>query len=493
MIKDTGNILSMSEPKLFISYSWSSTEHEEWVMRLSTELRESGVDVKLDKWDLKEGNDANVFMEKMVTDDEINKVILVIDDEYTSKANKRAGGVGTEAQIISAEVYESADQNKFVAVIAHKDDEGNANLPAFYKSRIYIDLSDHDSYGKNFEQLLRWIYDKPLNIKPELGKKPTFLDEETDVSLGTFSAAHRFIEAIKNSRPHALGALKEYCNLFSENLNRFRLEPSNGAEDFDQQVVDNIEKFIPSRNELIEVFSSIAQYDGNNASGATLHKFFELLIPYLNRPEGVNSDREWDYDNLKFLIQESYILCIAVLLKYGRFDIINCLVNERYYIQNGNRFGENTMKSFDVFCNHLTSLDYRNEKLNPQRLSLHADIMRDRCTDSGVSFEYIMQADFLLYVASSIQGLNEERRSKWWSETLLFKSFHDGGAFEIFLRSESTEYFNQVADALGIKHKEELEPFIAAFKARKIYIPKWGYRTISPLELMNYDNLCNRA
>ena len=46
-----------------------------------------GVDVILDKWDLKEGNDANAFMEKMVSDEEIKKVILVIDEQYSDKAN----------------------------------------------------------------------------------------------------------------------------------------------------------------------------------------------------------------------------------------------------------------------------------------------------------------------------------------------------------------------------------------------------------------------
>ena len=227
----------MSHPKLFISYCWSSAEHEEWVLRLGTELRENGVDVILDKWDLKEGNDANAFMEQMVSNDDIKKVILVIDEQYSKKANKRTGGVGTETQIISAEVYESVEQNKFVAVIANRDHEGNARLPVFYKSRIYIDLSDEDLYGKNFEQLLRWVYDKPFNVKPELGNKPAFLNEESSVSLGTSVAFRRLIEAIKNSRPHAHGALVEYVNVFSDNLSKFRLEPSHGVTDFDQKVV----------------------------------------------------------------------------------------------------------------------------------------------------------------------------------------------------------------------------------------------------------------
>jgi hypothetical protein len=49
------------------------------VLRLAGELRASGVDVTLDKWDLKEGHDAHAFMEQMVTDPDIEKVIMVCD------------------------------------------------------------------------------------------------------------------------------------------------------------------------------------------------------------------------------------------------------------------------------------------------------------------------------------------------------------------------------------------------------------------------------
>src|SRR5215813_11139601 len=95
-------------PKAFISYSWSSQEHERWVLDLATQLRESGVDVIFDKWDLKEGHDAIKFMEKMVTDPEIKKVIMVLDRTYAEKADGRKGGVGTETQIISPEIYAKA-------------------------------------------------------------------------------------------------------------------------------------------------------------------------------------------------------------------------------------------------------------------------------------------------------------------------------------------------------------------------------------------------
>src|SRR5262249_17176952 len=134
----------MASPKTFISYSWTSAEHQKWVLDLATQLRENGVDVTIDKWDLKEGHVALRFMEGMVTDPKIKKVIMVLNRAYAEKADGRKGGVGTETQIISPQVYAKADQNKFVGVASETDEEGKPFLPAFYKSRIYIDLSQAD-------------------------------------------------------------------------------------------------------------------------------------------------------------------------------------------------------------------------------------------------------------------------------------------------------------------------------------------------------------
>jgi len=146
-------VSGIENPKVFISYSWSNHQHEEWVINLATELRQAGVDVIFDKWDLKEGHDAIAFMEKMVTDPEIKKVIIVSDRVYAQKADSRKGGVGTETQIISKEIYDRVEQDKFVVVIAEKDENGKPYLPAYYKSRVYIDLSEPDSYTENFERL----------------------------------------------------------------------------------------------------------------------------------------------------------------------------------------------------------------------------------------------------------------------------------------------------------------------------------------------------
>ncbi len=70
----------MATPKAFISYSWTNAAHENWVLRLATDLVEAGVDTIIDKWDLKEGHDATAFMERMVTDPEIKKLFWFVID-----------------------------------------------------------------------------------------------------------------------------------------------------------------------------------------------------------------------------------------------------------------------------------------------------------------------------------------------------------------------------------------------------------------------------
>ena len=108
-------------PKIFISYSWSS---DALVLDLANRLVSHGVDVVLDKWDLKEGNDKYEFMERCVYDSSITKVLIICDKAYAQKANDRTGGVGDETVIISSEVYGNARQEKFIPIIAERDEEG---------------------------------------------------------------------------------------------------------------------------------------------------------------------------------------------------------------------------------------------------------------------------------------------------------------------------------------------------------------------------------
>jgi len=478
----------MRAPKLFVSYSWSSTDREAWVVQLSTELHESGVDVVLDKWDLKEGHDSHAFMEKMVTDPEIKKVILVCDQAYVEKANRRSGGVGTEAQIISGEIYQKQDQEKFVAVVVERDDEGKPCVPAYYKSRIFVDLSDPSAYSENFERLLRWIFDRPLYVKPELGDPPSFLTDDVNaVVLTTSSRFKRALEAIRANKDHAIPATVEYFDMLAEQFERLRIR--SDSDPFDEAVVRSIEGFLPYRDQAINIFLGLALYLDSSEARRAIHRFFERLIPYMSRPEQVTSWREWDSDNFKFIVHELFLYAIATLVRYERFESADYLMSTEYYIAGRSDYGRDAMVSFEIFRQHMKSLEYRNERLEAKRLSLRADLLQNRAKGIAVEFRHLMQADFILFMRDNLHRPGTQWH--WWPETLLYAS-RQAGAFEVFARSRSARYFDKAKVLLGIDSKEALQPLLGTFATGVIVIPRWQFESFGPTHLLGYQELATK-
>lgn len=473
----------MMNPKAFISYSWTTPDHEAWVLRLATELREVGVDVVLDKWDLKEGHDAIAFMEQMVTNPEVKKVILVCDQKYAEKTDGRVGGVGTEAQIISPAVYAKSDQNKFVAVVTGFNADGKPFLPTYYRGRIYINLSGGDVYAQNFEQLVRWIYDKPVHAKPAVGRAPSYLSEDVTPKLANAALHYRALDAIKTDKPFVRAALEEYLESCISGMEAFRI--SGGDSDFDDRVVASVEDFLPHRAQLIEIFVTLARYPVGEEVQRQVQRFFERLLPFMEPPEGTNQYREWDFDNYRFIVHELFLYLESALLKYEAFEFAARMMREPYFISKGRRGRESNTTSFTAFRNFMRSLEHRSKRLS--RLSVRADLLEVRSHSSGVGFESLMQADFVLFLRSCLDALRGTEE-QWWPETLLYCDRYRG-AFEIFARSRSTKYFTKVALLFDIKSKAEIEAIFKAFEEKKLYSPTWQFEGINSRRLLGFDTI----
>lgn len=206
-------------PKIFISYSWSS----DWlVVPLAERLVSHGIDVVLDKWDLKEGQDKYAFMEQCVNNSDITKVLIVCDKKYVDKANDRTGGVGDETVIISGEVYGKMKQEKFIPVIAECDEDGNPYVPAYIKSRIYINLSDEEKYEEEYDKLVRNIYEKPLYRKPKLGSRPDWIDDEKN-NFFPLSDLIRQIKGAKSEKKQK-SCVSKFIEEYVEMLKTYREE-----------------------------------------------------------------------------------------------------------------------------------------------------------------------------------------------------------------------------------------------------------------------------
>ncbi|MBI4464147.1 MAG: hypothetical protein HY647_05535, partial [Acidobacteria bacterium] len=337
-----------------------------------------------------------------------------------------------------------------------------------------------------FEQLLRWVYDKPLDVKPPLGEKPGFLAEPDKPSLGTTVFFQRAQDAIRNNRPHRSGAVSEYFDRFAASLESLRLTPGKG--EFDDQVIQSIDQFLPYRNEAVELFLSLAHYGLPSDEQRSIHRFFERLYPYMHPPENITSWSEWDFDNYRFIVHELFLYMVAAFLKYERFDVVGHILRQPYFIGSGSRANDSTA-SFAAFRASIKSLKYRNDRLKLQRLSLQADLLKSRASASGLDFQHLMQADFTLFVRDCLDTLREDIRQRWWPETLFW---NQGRTFEIYARAQSKQYFDSLKCLFDIEQKSDLEPLLKAIAEQRLHVPRWDFESFNPEVLLGYDRLATR-
>jgi len=156
------------QPIVFISYSHDSEEHKNWVLQLATRLRSNGVDVILDRWNLKLGSDFAAFMERGLS--KSSRVICVCSDIYVRKANEGKGGAGYEKQIITSEFIN--DQNTEWVIPLIKNNPGERKTPTFLGGRIYISFEESRLFETKYEELLRDLLDEPVLPIPPIGKNP---------------------------------------------------------------------------------------------------------------------------------------------------------------------------------------------------------------------------------------------------------------------------------------------------------------------------------
>jgi len=158
----------MQHPKVFISYSHDTEVHKEWVLRLATDLRNHGVDVILDQWNLRIGDDLPFFMESGLTSSKL--VICVCSDSYVQKSDESSGGAGYEKNIIVQPLLKNSNLNHIIPVI--RNNESDNLTPKFLGTRNYIDFRNEDNYYDAYIELISRIYDEDLNNKPPLGENP---------------------------------------------------------------------------------------------------------------------------------------------------------------------------------------------------------------------------------------------------------------------------------------------------------------------------------
>ncbi|MFW6114417.1 MAG: toll/interleukin-1 receptor domain-containing protein, partial [bacterium] len=162
-----------------ISYSWDNESHKDWVREFAEALASNGIDIILDQYDLRIGEDRFQFMEASVRD--ADTVLCICTPSYVTKANGRASGVGVETSLITPQFYERMSSSKKFIPVVRSSEESIPPTPDYLAALIFLDFRDDSQFDSQLEELLRHLYNQPKYRKPTVGVRPTFQDASREV------------------------------------------------------------------------------------------------------------------------------------------------------------------------------------------------------------------------------------------------------------------------------------------------------------------------
>jgi hypothetical protein len=162
-----------NNPTTFISYAWENEDMKKWVKDLATQLRENGIDAKLDQWEVIPGDQMPHFMENSVREN--NFVLIICTPKYKSKSEKRIGGVGYEGDIMTAEVLQNSNHRKFIPIL--KSGTKDTSLPSWLKGKYFVDFSNDLYFENNFGDLLTTLLNSRETAPPLGQTKSKFINE----------------------------------------------------------------------------------------------------------------------------------------------------------------------------------------------------------------------------------------------------------------------------------------------------------------------------
>ena len=451
-----------TKPTVFISYSWTTPEYQQRVLDIADRLiSEAGVDVIIDEYDLKGGQDVVAFMERLKTDESISHVVVLSDATYVTKADARERGVGKEAQIISPSVYEDIGQTRVIAVVMEQNVDGKPCLPVFLQSRLYFDFSSAHAENTNWERLVRHLWDKPIREKPGLGPQPEFMRENILIeAIHMKSKWKQLYAALQDGKPAVAILREELLDAFEEDFTeKARTLIENAEEKGDEPLEQTWEKLLELQSGYGKIFFDWARaealIDAPTCVGSCLAPLLQRILEIPGRTsERLHSDPLFR-DALEIFAYEMSLYSTASLLEVDSPAAIHQLFRHPFVF--GNDFRTSVDKGLTEFYHHSRIAATWSDKQDQRWISPLAQIFSQRITHPKLSMEKLTQAEALIFVDAILGG----QRS--YPSTVIYAS--RGRIFPWFLKASQAESPDLLAEVVGRGKWESLrDEFTTKFR-----------------------------
>jgi hypothetical protein len=441
--------VAVTTPKVFVSYAWTSEAHKTTVRIWAERLLASGIDVVLDAFDLKEGQDLHKFMERTVRDPSVTHVLVVSDRNYATKADGRVGGAGTEAQLISKEVYEKTDQTKYIP-IACEFENGKPCLPAYMSSRVWIDFSTEEKVNGNWEQLVRLLHGKPRFVKPLLGKPPTYLAD--DAAAPNSPARAKFEDlrlSIAQGRPTIRSHRREFLDACLSYADELRVRKRPDETDPGKRVLEDCRKLVVVRDHIVDWVLLESEASPSEEFVQALIDTLERLKEVKSRPKEVTTWNETWFEAQKIFVYETFLYIVAALIQTRAFHALHEVVTSHYLVPESERSDTNQFENFEHFYAWSDTLQ---KTLAPEGYTLRSpagELIKLQAQRSDITFDALIEADYVLFFVALAQS-----SSHWYPQLMHYVDrWHQ---FPLFVRAAQHKHFKALATITGIVDAEAL-------------------------------------
>ena len=479
-------------PKVFLSYARTNSEYADSIVEFASTLRDDGIDASVDEWDLRPGNDIYHFMESKIKS-EADFVLLMINDEFTKKANDRKGGVGAETQMISKELYENVEQRRIIPIIWRCDGEGDVKLPTIVESRYYIDLSSDEKFGENYEFLLRTLFDKPKNPKNEIGKMPEWINDTNNHFTKTKTIIKRFDNQVEQHPEKFNYLIEDFFNEYFEYLKMFKIEfTTQDTVAVSKEIYKSIEEYGTLKNDLVlflEKMFKVARYEKIDS---------EIIIEFLSNIRSLLSgSNQYSLVTFDFMLREIFLYFIAYALKYKNYTFIADLLYSPYYFEDHAYTGKDTKHFVDldvrgrIYTDDILGISFKADNGNPFITPLGELLVRR--LPPKLKEEFFVDADLLCCYVSY---MNKDRfgRKEWFPFTYIYKQ---SDSIDYFTRLTSKKHFNKIKEVFDADSVDEFKEKVISTHDTGLYRREVRFRSgwgewVEPIEeYIDLSKLCS--
>lgn len=428
--------------KVFISYAHTNDEHKTRVKFIARELRLNyGLDVILDEWSFRKGQDLNKAMEDSGTKSDI--ILIIGDENYVDKANERMGGVGRESIIFSDTYMKNVESDEYTILYAftEKDEEGHPVIPNYMKGINSFDLTDKSKDLEAIDEIGREIYGEPKDIAPPIGSKPDF----------------------------------------SKNTNMQSIRKMKLVDNIDNTLLKDIIKDIKA--ELKEIDSDYKNYQDINIERdfskiKLLLKHWIDIIKKINKPKDIAKIYEqllntlildrYENDATRLFIRISFNCTIAYAIDIDNFSLIDELIKYDYTFEGR----EISYQEISILGNPYFIETECMAKGLPYK-SRYFEIEEKIIRDTDFNIVDVLEADIFIEFISLLNNQNTGSFQREWTilDSVIYSQVIKHKLDFKFLKSfkrEST--VNRVLKILNLNDLTEFEQLIKNCNNAKLFL-----------------------